>query len=83
VELNAYGYQLLAQQDLDKAIEVFMLNTERHPKSANTWDSLGEGYATKGDKTNAVKAFKKALSLNPPANVKANSEKFLKQFGVM
>jgi hypothetical protein len=80
-ELNAYGYQLLGQGTQDKAIEVFVLNTERHPKSANAWDSLGEAYATKGDKANAVKAFKKSMSLNPPANVKANSERFLKQFG--
>ena len=80
-ELNTYGYQLLGQGTHDKAIEVFELNTKRFPKSANAWDSLGEGYATKGDKTNAIKSFKKSLSLNPPANVKANSEKFLKQFG--
>jgi tetratricopeptide (TPR) repeat protein len=82
-ELNAYGYQLLGQGDNDKAIEVFLLNTQRHPKSANVWDSLGEGYATKGDKANAIKSFKKSLSLNPPANVKANSENFLKQLGAM
>jgi tetratricopeptide (TPR) repeat protein len=82
-ELNNYGYELLAQQNNDKAIEVFILNTERHPASANTWDSLGEAYAAKGDKTNAVKCFKKSLSLNPPANVRANSEKFLKQLGAM
>ncbi len=83
VELNAYGYQLLGQGDVDKAIEVFVLNTERNPKSANAFDSLGEGYATKGDKANAIKSFKKSLTLNPPQNVKANSEKFLKQFGAM
>lgn len=81
IELNNYGYQLLGQGENDKAIEVFLLNTERNPRSANAWDSLGEGYATKGDKANAIKSFKKSLSLNPPANVKANSEKFLKQFG--
>jgi tetratricopeptide (TPR) repeat protein len=83
VELNAYGYQLLGQGDHDKAIEVLAINTVRFPKSANAWDSLGEAYATKGDKDNAVKSFKKSLSLNPPANVRANSEKFLKQFGAM
>jgi tetratricopeptide (TPR) repeat protein len=83
VELNNYGYQLMAQGAPDKAIEVFVLNTERYPKSANAWDSLGEGYATKGDKNNAVKCFKKSLSLDPPANVKANSEKYLKQLGAM
>lgn len=80
-ELNLYGYQLLNQGDHDKAIEIFKLNTQRHPKSANAWDSLGEGYAIKGDKKNAIVNFKKSLSLNPPANVKANSEKYLKQLG--
>jgi tetratricopeptide (TPR) repeat protein len=83
VELNNYGYQLLGLNDYDKAIEILVLNTTRFPKSANAWDSLGEAYAIKGDKPNAIKNFKKSLSLNPPANTKANSEKYLKQFGAM
>jgi Protein of unknown function (DUF2911)/Tetratricopeptide repeat len=82
-ELNTYGYTLLNQGEHDKAIEMFILNTQRHPNSANAWDSLGEGYATKGDKKNAIVNFKKSLSLNPPANVKANSEKYLKQLGAL
>ena len=82
-ELNLYGYQLLNNGQHDKAIEMFILNTQRHPKSANVWDSLGEGYATKGDKKNAIVNFKKSLSLDPPANVKANSEKYLKQLGAL
>ena len=82
-ELNNYGYQLLNAGNNDKAIEILTLNTQRYPKSANTWDSLGEAYATKGDKKNAIVNFKKTLSMNPPANVKANSEKFLHQYGVM
>jgi len=82
-ELNIYAYQLMNQGEIDKAIEMFKLNTQRHPKSANAWDSLGEGYVTKGDKKNAILNFKKSLSMNPPANVKANSEKFLKQLGAL
>lgn len=82
-ELNTYGYQLLGQGEHDKAIEMFKLNTQRHPKSANTWDSLGEAYFIKGDKKNAITNFKKSLSMNPPANVKANSEKYLKQLGAL
>ena len=82
-ELNQYGYQLLNQNKYDKAIEIFILNTQRHPESANTWDSLGEAYATKGDKKNAIINFRKSLSSNPPANVKINSEKFLKQLGAL
>ena len=83
IELNNYGYQLLGQNQQDKAIEIFILNTKKHPDSPNVWDSLGEGYALKGDKQNAITNFKKALSMNPPANVKANSEKYLKQFGAL
>jgi tetratricopeptide (TPR) repeat protein len=83
VELNQYGYQLIAQEEKDKAIEIFVMTTQRYPESANAWDSLGEAYALKGDSKNAIKSFKKSLSLNPAANVKANSEKYLKQLGAM
>ena len=65
VELNAYGYQLLLGGQVDKGIEMLALNASRHPESANVWDSLGEAYATKGDKDNAIKNFKKSLGLNP------------------
>ena len=84
-ELNTYAYQFLTGNppNPDKAIELFLLNTQRHPKSPNVWDSLGEGYAIKGDKTKAILNFKKSLSLDPPANVRANSEKYLKQLGAM
>jgi len=82
-ELNVYGYQLIAEGNQDKAIEVLALVTQRYPKSANAWDSLGEAYALKGDKANAIKNFKKSLSLNPPENVKLNSEKFLRQLGAI
>jgi len=78
-ELNAYGYQLLNQGNMDQAILTFKSVTERYPDSANAWDSLGEGYAIKGDKQNAVNAFKKSLSLNPTEATRANSEKYLKQ----
>ena len=82
-ELNQYGYQLLAGSEMDKAIEIFILNTQRFPKSPNAFDSLGEAYATKGDKKNAIINFKKSLSMNPPENVRINSEKFLKQLGAL
>ncbi|HEY4110784.1 DUF2911 domain-containing protein [Puia sp.] len=82
-ELNQFGYQLLNDKSYDRAIEVFVLNTQKHPKSPNTFDSLGEAYAAKGDKKNAILSFKKSLSMNPPAATKLNSEKFLKQLGAL
>ena len=82
-EVNNYGYQLLQQNQQDDAIAVFVLNTQRHPESANVFDSLGEAYAMKGDKKNAIINFKKSLSLNPPEATKVNSEKYLKQLGAL
>jgi hypothetical protein len=82
-ELNLYGYQLMGNSQIDKAIEMLTLNTKRFPRSANCFDSLGEAFATKGDKKNAILNFKKSLSMNPPDNVRANSEKFLKQLGAL
>ena len=82
-ELNTYGYTLLNAGQHDKAIEMFVLNTKRFPKSANCFDSLGEAFVTKGDNKNAILNFKKSLSMDPPPNVRANSEKFLKQLGAL
>jgi len=82
-ELNQYGYQLMNNGKIDKAIEILTLNTKRFPKSANCFDSLGEAYVNKGDSKNAIANFKKSLSMNPQPNVKADSEKFLKQLGAL
>ncbi|MEZ4883777.1 MAG: DUF2911 domain-containing protein [Chitinophagales bacterium] len=81
-ELNNYGYQLLFGGKMKEAVEIFEANTEKNPTDPNAWDSLGEGYAKIGEKEKAIKSFKKSLSLNPPANVKANSIKVLKELGV-
>ncbi len=81
-QLNALGYQMLQLKLTDKAIKYFKMNVEKNPENANVYDSLGEAYFTKGDKDNAIKNFKKSLSLNPPANVKQNSLSFLKRMGV-
>ena len=78
-EINAYGYQLLNQNKFDEAIHILTVNTDRFPDSANAWDSLGEAYALKGDKDNAITSFKKSLSLDPPEAVKANSMKYLRK----
>lgn len=82
-ELNAYGYQMSGQGNHEKAIHIFKVMVEKHPESANAWDSLGEGYAIKGDKENAIKSFKKSLTLNPTEATKANSMKYLKRLESM
>ncbi len=82
-QLNTIGYQMLNAKDYERALKYFKLNVANNPKNANVHDSLGEAYKTMGDKKNAIKYLKKSLSLNPPANVKANSEKLLKELGAI
>lgn len=82
-QLNTLGYQMLTAKDNERAIKFFKLNVANNPENANCYDSLGEAYKIIGDKKNAVKNLKKALTLNPPANVKANSEKLLKELNAL
>ncbi len=82
-EINNLGYQLLGQNNYPLAIKYFILNTQKYPTDANTFDSLGEAYKVAGDKENAIKNLKKALTLNPLPAVKANSEKLLKELGAL
>ena len=63
--LNRFGYQLLGSNHIDEAIAIFILNTEEFPESANVYDSLGEAYATKGEKELAIQNYAKSLQLNP------------------
>lgn len=62
--INSTGYTFL-NNDFDFAIYLFQKNTELHPDSWNTWDSLGEAYMIKGDKDLAIKNYKKSIELNP------------------
>ena len=82
-QLNTLGYQMLNTKDYERALKYFKMNVKNNPKDANSYDSLGECYKIMGDKKNAIKNLKKALSLNPPANVKTNSEKLLGELGAL
>lgn len=64
-DVNALGYQLLGGGKIDDAIEVFKKNTELYPDSWNVWDSLAEGYMSKGENKLAIDYYKKALSMAP------------------
>lgn len=64
-EVNALGYRLLAADTGDRAIAVFRLNTRVYPRSANTYDSLGEAQLGAGRRADAITAYRKALEIDP------------------
>ena len=65
VEMNRLGYQLINQNKLKEAIEVFKMNVELYPEAWNAFDSLGEGYMLLGEKDLAIENYEKSLKINP------------------
>ncbi|MEO3403437.1 alpha/beta hydrolase-fold protein [Mucilaginibacter sp. CAU 1740] len=62
-EMNGIGYAFLQQKDYEKAAMFFQVNIDNYPKNFNVYDSMGDCYLAQGDKANAEKLFKKALSI--------------------
>lgn len=76
--LNFFGYELMNDNKLDDAIEVFKLNTRLFPGEPNVWDSMGEAYMNKGENEKAIENYKKVLELAPN---NPNAKKMLEKLG--
>ncbi len=63
--LNQFGYNLIRENKLEWAVEIFKLNANRFPSDPNVYDSLGEAYSLTGNKTAAIENYSKALELTP------------------
>ncbi len=63
--VNLLGYDRLQAGNKEEAIELFKLNTEAYPASANTQDSLSDGYLAAGQKELALAAEEKCVELLP------------------
>ncbi len=63
--LNWRGYNLLEQHNTQLAADLFKINTELYPKSANAYDSYADALKANGDKKGAIANYKKSLKLNP------------------
>ena len=65
IPVNLLGYARLQAGDKEEAIELFKLNTEAYPASANAQDSLSDGYLAAGKNDLALTAEQKCLELLP------------------
>ena len=62
-ETNLLGYRLLQDGNVKDALDVFQLNVEGYPQSANACDSLSDGYLAMGNKEEALKYAQKAIEM--------------------
>ena len=60
---NALGYDRLSAHRGEEAIAAFRINTYAHPKSANAFDSLADGYAAMSDSESAIQTLQKAIEV--------------------
>jgi tetratricopeptide (TPR) repeat protein len=75
--MNRVGYNLLGQDHIEQAIEVFVLNVGWYPECANAHDSLGEAYQKSGNLVLARENYQKAASLDPTGSVGESARKAL------
>lgn len=76
-ELNTYGYQLMGNNRLDKALKIFKTNLDRHPDSWNVYDSYADALNNKGDKKGALEYYEMALQ-KAPEGQKSRIEQIIK-----
>ena len=71
--LNRFGYDLLGKKRIVDAVEIFKLNVESYPSSANVYDSLGDALVAAGRTDEAMRSYEKALSIDPtyPSSIDA------------
>jgi len=63
--MNFWALQLMDENHLPEATDLFKLTVQMFPGSWNAYDSLGEAYMKAGQKQLAIDNFKKSLELNP------------------
>ena len=64
-DLNGFGYELMGEERMDMALEIFKLNCRLFPDEANTYDSLAEAFLKIGNLEAALTNYEKALELDP------------------
>jgi predicted negative regulator of RcsB-dependent stress response len=76
--VNSWGLELMTDNHLPEAIDIFNLNAKNYPDSGNVYDSLGEAYMQSGQKQLAIDSYKKSLEKDPSND---NARQKLKDLG--
>ncbi|QQR88362.1 MAG: serine hydrolase [Flavobacteriales bacterium] len=63
--LNMFGYQLMNTGRVERARDLFFINMQLYPKSANVYDSYAEACLKLGDKKQALEFYKRTLAMDP------------------
>ena len=63
--VDEWANDLMEENHLPEATDLFKLNVQVFPGSWNAYDSLGEAYMKAGQKQLAIDNYKKSLELNP------------------
>lgn len=74
--INNKGYEFMRKNRMEEAKAMFEINIALHPKSSNTYDSMGDFYRKEKDTANAILYYKKALAINPENR---SSNRYLKR----
>ena len=76
-QVNNLGYKMIGKKQYTKAETLLKLNIINYPQSGNCYDSLGDLYLETGNKTKAIKSYKKALTFKAIPETKEKLEKLL------
>ncbi len=63
--LNNWGYKLIMNGKIEKALEIFKLNVHLFPNSEYAFESVSEAYTMLGMKHEALKNYEIILKINP------------------
>ena len=71
-EIQNSGYELMNNNYLDDALQIFQLNIEEYPNLPNTYASYTDALSIKGDTLKALENYKVALRIDSTFNYSKN-----------
>lgn len=71
-EIQNAGYELMNNNYLDDALQLFQLNIKEYPSAPNTYAAYADALSIKGDTLKAIKNYKASLRIDSTFNYSKN-----------